>query len=301
MQEANVDSTASARYCAAAAAFAVPAAPPALLLLPAPPRPKIARLAELDASVDAAGGIDLDIDDRVAAAVRFAEIDAAHLERARISRELHDGVGPHLTALRLALGRATRWLPADAPAACSEALALAERTLGDLAAATQDLIGTWRPVALESAFLCTLCDWVEDFGRRTGIATHFSGDAEPRFRHLSAAAETAILRIVQEALNNAAKHAGALNVDVELHYNRRFLLLSVRDDGRGLVPRERRRAASGGMGLSTMRERCDSFGGSLQVRSPRNGGVEIVASLPWQAILNPQTAARRHALHTVAA
>jgi signal transduction histidine kinase len=107
-------------------------------------------------------------------------------------------------------------------------------------------------------------------------AVSFETGGEPR--PLAPEIEADLLRVAQEAVTNASKHARARNVALALRYDPAGVELRVRDDGRGFRPdRGAGRADGGGFGLTAMRERVERHGGELGVRSAPGMGTELVA------------------------
>lgn len=182
---------------------------------------------------------------------------AAREERDRLARDLHDTVKQHLFAAAMQLGAAKAHLrrqPERAEACLHEASELVGTSQRELVSLLQEL----RPRSLGGPWPEPLRREVESWSARTGIAADVRLDAGP----LPPATAEALLRILQEALANVARHSGASRVCVVLEgpgSGRQALV--VEDDGRGL-PAERR----GGMGLDTMRERAEALpGGRFQL------------------------------------
>ena len=190
-----------------------------------------------------------------------------------VARELHDGVGAELTATRFALAGVETWLPADAPAQCSAALAVANRSLDAVCAATRQAVAELHAPALEAGIVGALAQWTGDFAARTQLRTSFVCAADVRLTRLSADAALAVFRVAQEALNNIAKHARAESADVRIETSRRHLTLIVSDDGVGVSRHAHRR--HGHFGLSGMKARCAAFDGTLSVTA-RRGGQPLV-------------------------
>ena len=118
---------------------------------------------------------------------------------------------------------------------------------------------------------------VDRLARRTGLPMHVEGAEE--LDHLSPVARLTALRIVQEALTNAAKHAsGATRAEVSLKRDGTTFLLSIADDGAGFDPTGEHIGA--GIGMSSMRERAEGVGGSLTVDSSPGLGTTLTARLP---------------------
>ncbi|WJF90183.1 histidine kinase [Paraburkholderia bonniea] len=221
--------------------------------------------------------------------------------RSHLARELHDGVGAELTAARFALAGIETWLPATAPPQCVAALAEANRAFDSVCAATRDALTELNAPLLDDGIVQALTHWAHGFARRTGLRAHFTCPPDERLLRLSDEAALAIFRVAQEALNNAAKHARAFNVDIRIETSPRHLTLMIRDDGIGLPPHALRARRHGSFGLAGMRLRCEALGGSLRARLSRPDveideavGAQIHARFAWQALLTtaPELRAR---------
>src|SRR6266699_259864 len=102
-------------------------------------------------------------------------------------------------------------------------------------------------------------------------------------RPLPAEADQAAYRIVQEALTNVSRHAGAASASVHLHYTPHILSIQVDDDGKGTVTSTGPRPSGPGLGLVGMRERVSALGGRLQAGPQNGGGFQVRAELPARA------------------
>jgi two-component system sensor histidine kinase UhpB len=198
-------------------------------------------------------------------------------ERRAISRELHDDVGQTLGALKIGLHRLASAAPADAPALVAGCLQAADQALGKLRLLAMDL----RPPQLDQLGLGDALEWLaQRQGAACGIrvACELGGfEARP-----TPAVESACYRIVQEALNNAARHAGASLVTIQVESDGATTRLAVNDDGKGFdVAAARVRVVrSGSMGLIGMEERAQLAGGRLTVRSAPGEGTTVSAAFP---------------------
>lgn len=123
-------------------------------------------------------------------------------------------------------------------------------------------------------------------GNHARVTVEVSGSALP----LPPAAEHHLLRIGQEALNNALKYAEAKTIQVGLSYSEQSVRLSVRDDGRGFVPETVLSGAAGHLGLQSLRSRARKIGGHLTLTSAPGQGTTIEISVP----LNPNRPAAQH-------
>jgi signal transduction histidine kinase len=197
-------------------------------------------------------------------------------ERARLARDLHDTVAQGLVAVVTQLEAIDDTTLADDAARrrVDNAKALARQSLAEARRAVSAL----RPPALDDATLpeaigVTLTAW----GEVNHIATDLTVSGTPR----PAAADPALLRVVQEALSNAARHSGARRVAVSLDYLEDAVLLDVHDDGAGFCPDQARRpSATGGHGLPSMAERLRLAGGTLAVESEPGAGCVVSAAVP---------------------
>lgn len=136
-----------------------------------------------------------------------------------------------------------------------------------------------RPIDLERfGLLETVRRYVQDFGEQNNLRTNLSIEGEV---NLTPSDEAIVFRILQESLNNVAKHARAREVDVVLHGGE-HVRLEIRDDGVGFDPSELtgRVSSAGGLGLTQMRERIESRGGQYAVESAPQQGTRVLAALP---------------------
>ena len=191
-------------------------------------------------------------------------------ERRRLRRDLHDGLGPTLAAIRLKAGLAARQVPPESAARglLGEIDTEVTASLADVRRLVEDL----RPPALDEIGLVGAVR-----SRAAALAGQLEIDvvgSEPP-DPLPAAIETAAYRIVVEAMTNAVRHSGAAHCTVSILVGEDAVELSVRDDGDGLRPDR-----TPGVGLRSMRERAAEVGGALLVRSPSEGGTVVSATLP---------------------
>ena len=200
-------------------------------------------------------------------------------ERRRIARELHDEIGQTLTALRIEISRAQAAWKAGSPETrdrLEEARLLAERTVDTV----RNISLLLRPSLLDDLGLAPALQWqAEDFSRRSGIPCSFS--EEGLEEALPDALKTCVYRIVQEALNNCEKHAGATAVTVVVCQRDGELAVQVADNGRGFaLDRYGNPAGSGGLGILGIRERLARLGGSLNLESGAGRGTRLEIRLP---------------------
>jgi signal transduction histidine kinase len=206
--------------------------------------------------------------------VHLREADLARAtaeERARLAREIHDGMSQELWYAKLKQGRLLQGtdLGADARGLASEVAAAIESALAEARQAIMAL----RP-AEGTTFTQVLERYVEDFADRFGIPADCVCD--PALEQLPARAQAEMLRIVQEALNNARKHADATRVHVEGSAGPSGLRLTIADNGRGFKVDQ----PTTGYGLGSMRERAALIGATVQIESQPQGGTRVVVELP---------------------
>jgi signal transduction histidine kinase len=216
---------------------------------------------------------------------------AAAAERARIARELHDVIAHNLSVM-VAQADGGAYAFDAAPELSRQALAEIGRTGRQALSEMSSLLGVLRtgpeaaplapaPAAAEIEQLVTQA-------REAGMRVSYT--AEGAARPLPAGPSLAAYRIVQEALTNVRKHAGAeATAEVTLRYGPDELLVRVADDGRGTAQLPRYNVASkdpkdpGGHGLTGMRERAALYGGTVQARPRPGSGFEVTARLPLPA------------------
>lgn len=207
----------------------------------------------------------------------YSEELAISDERARIAREIHDGVAQSLAFVAIKLDIVSRKM-GDAPALAEE-VRTASGLLREQIREVRRSIFALRPIDLERyGLLETMRRYVADFGEQNGVRTSLdvTGDVS-----LLPSDEAVLFRILQESLNNVAKHAQASEVAVSLRGADR-VYLTVGDDGRGFNPAEAsgRVSTAGGLGLTQMRERVEARGGHYRVESTPGRGTTVFADLP---------------------
>ncbi len=208
---------------------------------------------------------------------QLARVTAAQEEeRRRIARELHDGVGPTLAGVNIRLRTARKLLERDHHPAAEEVDELAEQvqeSIQDLRRLIYDL----RPAALDELGLVpALREYVARYRGEQGLEVALT--LPQGGGRLPAALETALFRIVQEALNNVARHAHARQVEVELAWDERVVTLRVVDDGRGFDPQAVHVGTH--VGLWSMRERVRELGGRFEVESAPGAGTKVGVVIP---------------------
>jgi signal transduction histidine kinase len=192
-----------------------------------------------------------------------------------ISRELHDEFGQILTAVGSMLRRAGAHAPEGSSlrADLQEVLEIVQTTLESVRSLSQAL----HPVMLDEAGLESTLDWyIPTVERQNGITISYEKQGQPF--SVDGAAGVHIYRVLQEALNNVARHSGAKQAWVRL----RFLAdaLEIEDHGVGFAERPNRR----GIGLVAMRERSELMGGEIRLSRPPEGGTLVHLAIPREKV-----------------
>ncbi len=207
--------------------------------------------------------------------LRDAEVERAAMEeRARLSRELHDGLAQDLWFAKLKVGRlaAIDGLGPDAVMLVSE---LDEAIDAGLTEARQAVMALRTVDAGGGTFVELMRRYVDDYGDRFGIRTEF--DAADGIPPLGTRPQAELLRIAQEALSNIRRHADATVVRVEVSARPGWVTMSIRDNGRGFDPAA---VEDGGFGITSMAERAALVGGRLAIDSRPQGGTRVTADVP---------------------
>lgn len=204
-------------------------------------------------------------------------MQAEEEERKRLGRELHDSVGANLSALGMGLELLRKQLPADNGGPISRRLSDLNDIVDDTMSHVRAVLAELRPTALdELGLLPALRHQADVLTLRSGIRFEAAG-SEPKPR-LHPEVEIAFYRIAQEAWANAMKHSGASCVTSTIHQQGDCVTLTVEDDGAGFEPSELP-AGTASLGLTTMRERADAIGATLEVRADVGAGVVVQISL----------------------
>ena len=212
------------------------------------------------------------LSERVARDTLRRVVEAQELERRRLARELHDETGQALTSILLGM-KAIRasGTPAEAERAEADVRAQIVQALQDVRALAVEL----RPSALDDFGLVPALERLaETFQARSGLETLVQANLDGR---LPPAVETVLYRVVQEALTNIVKHAGAEHVSIVIRSREKSVAATIDDDGRGFAAEDVRAEA---LGILGMRERLALVGGTLEVESSRESGTTIAAQVP---------------------
>ncbi len=215
---------------------------------------------------------------RNARAYLHSEEVATQEERSRIAREIHDGVAQSLAFCAIQLDIVERQI-LNQPEKAVEQVRAASHLLREQIREVRRSIFALRPIDLERyGLLETVRRYVLDFGEQNNLRAHLTVEGEVA---LAPGDEAVIFRILQESLNNVAKHSRAGSVEVTLRGGAR-VSLTVQDDGQGFDPSQvsGRVSSAGGLGLTQMRERIEARGGVYRVQSTPGHGTRVEATLP---------------------
>jgi signal transduction histidine kinase len=194
-------------------------------------------------------------------------------ERARLARDLHDAVSQKLFSVRAKARAAAMLVPRDPARAATEIDSVAALA-GEAHAELRAVIDGLAPPDLAASGLAgSVRGYAVLAGRTYGKAVRVQAGELPE---LDGQRETVLYRVAQEAISNALRHSGSQDVWVRLSARKRAVVLEVADHGKGFDPAVRR----GGVGLSSMRERAASVGGTLTIRSSPDGPTTIRLSVP---------------------
>ena len=237
----------------------------------------------------AASGLALNISEHREADAKLRQlaqrvVQSQEEERARLSRELHDGIGQLLVSVKLVLEAATnriRLAPADG-AAVAPILGMALNRLDSAFNEVRRVARNLRPALLDDLGLyAALQHLAREMQAGSTLLVDVTQSGQPR--ELTDEQATALFRIAQEALTNVERHAHASRVDVELEFSPSATRLTVRDNGTGFDVARMQRDPQRGIGLRNLRERMAALGGQFDIVSLPSG-TRLVAMLPVVAL-----------------
>jgi PAS domain S-box-containing protein len=201
-------------------------------------------------------------------------INAQEQERQRVARDLHDSVNQLLAS---ALFRLKAVVRGNRQSSNRQVLDLVERAVGEVKLISRNL----RPSELDDlGLLAALRSLSQEFGKRYGIAVHFTSKKWAEPSPLPAEIEMTLYRIVQEALNNVEKHSRAARVRIVLNCSPSLVWLTIHDNGKGFKP-QRGSGRKAGWGLQNMNERAQLLGGTFDVKSRLRQGTAISVRIPF--------------------
>ncbi len=221
----------------------------------------------------ARAAVAVDLADRVARDSLRRVVEGQELERRRLARELHDETGQALTSILLGLKHVE---DASSPEAARAAAAQLREQIVDTLQNVRRLAVELRPSALDDFGLAPALERLaEAFGEQSGIAVDIQTNLDSQ--RLAPEVETALYRIVQEALTNVAKHAEATRVSIVVTRRESSVTAVIEDDGQGFGAGG---GSGDGLGLVGMKERVGLLGGRLALESTEGAGTTVVAEVP---------------------
>ncbi len=208
---------------------------------------------------------------------------AQESERSRIAQELHDGINQLIASVKMRLRKVESSLPDLKPAA-REILHRCDQVLVRVLEENRRIAHNLRPAELDNLGLSAACtSFCNEVQARTNlrIACRI---ASPK-RRLPPAIELHLFRIIQEALNNIAKHARAKLVKLQLQVRKDSVVLKIQDDGQGFDPVavEAGKKIRHGLGLTNMRERALAMEGECEIKAQPGHGATILVRVPLRA------------------
>jgi PAS domain S-box-containing protein len=199
-------------------------------------------------------------------------------EKAALAREIHDTIGQSLTSIKIEVALLQRKLKKADLETAETSLDEIVRSLDQTIQSVKSFATELRPGVLDKFGLAAAIDWqCTEFSRRMKIVCDCRLPAEEL--DLAPELSTALFRILQEALTNVAQHSQAKAVSVDLRVDDSKVVLSIRDDGRGISADEIQSPTS--LGLLGMRERVKFLGGSFSISGKPGQGTLVRASVPF--------------------
>lgn len=202
--------------------------------------------------------------------------DVREKERAKIAREVHDELGTILSALKMDLGLFAEELGPGREGSLERVEAMkskVDQTIADV----RKIATALRPGVLDDLGLAAAIEWeTQNFERQQGVVCRFT--CRPKDPAIDRERATALFRIFQETLKNAARYSGADTIEVRLERAEELILLEVIDNGCGIAEEKIFHPRS--LGLMGMRERALLWNGILDIRRLEEGGTKVTATLP---------------------
>jgi signal transduction histidine kinase len=212
---------------------------------------------------------------RLEAALLFDEVRslATNEERQRLAREIHDGVAQELVMVGYGIDNALATLPQSAAESHDELRAVRSEVTRVITELRLSLFELRSEVDRQGGLTAAIAEYARTVGSSAGLRVHLSIDESTA--RLPAAIEAELLRIAQEAITNARKHAGAQNLWVTCEVDPPFARIAVSDDGAGIGPQR----PEGRYGLAIMAERAERIRGQLEITPRDTGGTSVAVVL----------------------
>lgn len=219
---------------------------------------------------------------RLSALAREAAVGA---ERARIAREMHDSVAQVLGYVNTKAQATEEFLRGGQPDRALVQLGqLGEAARQAYADVREDILNLRANIAPRAGFSASLRRYLEQWQEQSGVALRCELDGvEALLGQLPPNADLQLLRIIQEALSNVRKHAGATEASVQFRREEGALVVTVEDNGVGFTPDARGQASSPRFGLLGMRERSDAIGAPITIESAPGAGARVTVTVPLRS------------------
>jgi two-component sensor histidine kinase len=206
------------------------------------------------------------------------QFNAVLAERTRIAREIHDNLAQEMAGLSVQLEVIARKMPPGADAAMSSLDRARWQVRHGIAEARRYVWELRSPTLENNDLPAALAETARRLAHDTAIQTQV--EVNGTFRPMAQVVQSNLLRIGQEAINNAVKHAHAQRILVNLLFDAKRVQLIVRDDGRGFNKQAAGNGRDGHFGLIGMRERAEQIGGTLSIKTTEGWGTEVVVDVP---------------------
>jgi signal transduction histidine kinase len=213
-------------------------------------------------------------------------VEAQERERMRLAKELHDSIGANLTAIKYTLEEKRFRMGADSVPPEGPTLEKIIDLVRETIVESQRIATNLRPSILDDMGILAAIQWVVRKSQEVYSSIHIETEMKVLEEDIPESLKIVILRIVQEAMNNAAKHSGANAIHLCLKNDGDFLELIVEDNGKGFHQEEvkSRRNLSEGMGLQGMKERAELYGGVFRIDTEEGKGCILRALWPLEGL-----------------
>ncbi|PWU00671.1 MAG: sensor histidine kinase [Bacteroidetes bacterium] len=201
-----------------------------------------------------------------------AEITTQELERRRIASDLHDELGPLLSAVKMKIGSVDISNSED-----QEMISQSEEHIDRIVRRMREIANDLMPHSLLRQGIATgMEEFINDLRKTSGIKINSSVQT---LKHLPEEKSVHLYRIFQEILHNSIKHSGAKEINIDLNQDEKLIRLMVKDDGKGFDYRKVFEE-NGGHGLRNISSRADILNGDLYIESANNQGTTITLEIP---------------------
>ena len=207
-------------------------------------------------------------------------------ERERIAREMHDGLAQVLGYVNTKAQAVRQFIATDMlDEAKTHLIQLEEAARSVYADVREAILGLRTTVTSDKGFINTLEEYIKIFEQQSGVHTELVIEDPKLPKEIAPSIEVQLIRIIQESLTNVRKHSGAENVVVRFEGTLQDVQIVIEDDGDGFSPMETQQRRRPRFGFQTMRERAESVGGTLEIKSTPGDGTNIRVILPSTEVL----------------